>query len=51
MKNDNKIANKKLDQVCELLEDIDSLDNIKMSNAIRNKLENVKDWAKIILND
>ena len=49
MRNDNKLVNAKLDQICALLNEVDSLD-IKMTDTIVNKLENVKDWAKMILN-
>jgi hypothetical protein len=49
MKNNNKLVNQKLDQICKLLNEVDSLE-IKMTDTIVNKLENVKDWAKMILN-
>ncbi len=49
MKNNNKLVNQKLDQICKLLNEVDDLE-IKMTDTIVNKLENVKDWAKMILN-
>lgn len=47
---DDQLANEKLDQICKLLNEVYKL-NFHMSRKVINKLENVKDWSKILLND
>jgi len=50
MNKETKLAKAKLEECSKLLDEVYQLDKVQYSK-LYNDLENVKDWAKILLND
>jgi hypothetical protein len=50
MNKETKLAKAKLDECSKLLNDIFQLDNVQYKK-LYNELENVKDFARMLLND